>query len=69
LHLPPRAICHPLTSPLSLGGIKKPLMLVIPIVLEVAAEPIILNGSCPHFNLVILCHPKEWINLVTTLLE
>jgi hypothetical protein len=52
--------------------LKKPLILVAPMASKVAAEQlmvcIILDGSCLHFNLVILCHPKEWINVVTALL-
>jgi hypothetical protein len=48
-------------------------MLVAPMAPKVATKPlmvsIILDGSYPHFNLVILCHPKEWINLITALLE
>jgi hypothetical protein len=56
-----------------LGESEKTMMLVAPMALEVAAEQfmlcIIFDGLCPHFNLIILCHPKEWINLVTALLE
>jgi hypothetical protein len=48
-------------------------MLLVPMAPEVATKPltlcIILDGSCPQFNLVIFCHPEEFINVVTALLE
>jgi hypothetical protein len=48
-------------------------MLLDPMAPEVVIEPlmlcIILDGSCPQFNLIIFCHPEEFINVVTALLE
>jgi hypothetical protein len=55
-----------------LGESEKLLMLFAPMASKVAAKElkvcIVFNSSCPHFNLVIFCHPKVWINIVTTLL-
>jgi hypothetical protein len=48
-------------------------MMVAPMAPEVATEPltvyIILDGLCPQFNLVILCHLEQFINVVTALLK
>jgi hypothetical protein len=47
-------------------------MLLAPMASKVVAKQlmvcIIFNCSCPHFELVILCHPIEWIKIITALL-